>query len=61
MASMAMTEQQIRLVVAAQQGDVASFELLYDIYYQKAYSFAQMTLQIKRDTEDILQETFLAA
>ena len=58
---MAMTEQQIQLVVAAQNGDVRCFEQLYAIYYEKVYGFARMILRNETDAEDILQETFITA
>ena len=58
---MAMTEQQIQLVMAAQKGDVKSFEQLYAIYYEKVYGFARMILRNETDAEDVLQETFITA
>ncbi|MCL2695182.1 MAG: RNA polymerase sigma factor [Clostridiales bacterium] len=58
---MAMTEQQIQLVIAAQSGDTKSFEQLYTVYYKKVYGFARMILKNERDAEDVLQETFLTA
>ena len=58
---MAMMEHQIQLVVAAQNGDVKSFEQLYAIYHEKVYGFARMILKNERDAEDVLQETFIAA
>ena len=58
---MTMTEQQIRLVIAAQNGDTKSFEQLYSAYYEKVYGFARMILRNERDAEDVLQETFITA
>ena len=58
---MAMTEQQIGLVIAAKNGDVKSFEQLYTIYYDKVYGFARMILKNEKDAKDILQETFITA
>ena len=58
---MAMTNEQIRLVAAAQKGDVKSFEELYVTYYGKIYAFAKMILKNDRDAEDILQNTFITA
>ena len=58
---MAMTEKQIQLVLAAQKGDVKSFEELYAIYYEKVYAFARMILKNENEAEDVLQETFIAA
>ena len=58
---MAMNEQQIGLVVAAQNGDVKSFEQLYTIYYDKVYGFARMILKNETDAEDVLQEAFVTA
>ncbi|MDR2957206.1 MAG: sigma-70 family RNA polymerase sigma factor [Coriobacteriales bacterium] len=58
---MAMTEQQVKLVIAAQGGDVKSFEELYSIYHEKVYALASMTLRNQNDAEDILQEAFITA
>ena len=58
---MAMTEQQIKLGTAAQNGDVKSFEELYVIYNGKIYALAKMILKNPNDAEDILQETFISA
>ena len=58
---MAMTEQQIQLVLAAQNGDTKSFEQLYAIYYGKVYGFARMILRNETEAEDVLQETFITA
>jgi len=56
-----MTEQQIQYVIAAQNGDVKSFEQLYAVYYAKVYGFARMILKNERDAEDVLEETFITA
>ncbi|MCL1835189.1 MAG: sigma-70 family RNA polymerase sigma factor [Oscillospiraceae bacterium] len=58
---MAMTQQQIELVAAAQNGDMGSFEQLYAIYYNKVYGFSRMILKNAADAEDVLQETFITA
>ena len=58
---MAMTNEHIQLVVAAQKGDINSFEELYVIYYGKIYAFAKMILKNERDAEDVLQKTFITA
>ena len=58
---MAMTEQQVQLVTAAQGGDMASFEQLYAIYHNKVYGYARMLLRNDGDAEDALQETFVTA
>ena len=58
---MAMTEQQVQLVVAAQNGDVKSFEQLYAVYYDKVYGFARMILKNESAAEDVLQEAFITA
>ena len=42
---MAMTDQQVQLVIAVQNGDVKSFEQLYAVYYDKVYGFARMILK----------------
>ena len=58
---MTMTEQQVQLVVAAQGGDIASFEQLFSIYRDKVYGFARMLLRNDNDAEDVLQEAFITA
>jgi len=58
---MAMTEQQVQLVIAAQGGDIKSFEELFAIYYGKVYALARMIVRNAGDAEDILQETFITA
>ena len=58
---MVMTELQTQLVIAAQKGDVKSFEYLYSTFYEKVYGFARMILKNDRDAEDVLQETFITA
>jgi len=58
---MAMTEQQVQLVLAAQSGDVKSFEELYAIFHEKVYALARMMVKNSGDAEDILQETFITA
>ncbi|MCL2671793.1 MAG: sigma-70 family RNA polymerase sigma factor [Clostridiales bacterium] len=58
---MAMTEQQVQLVIAAQNGDMKSFEALFAIYYDKVYALARMIIRNGSDAEDILQETFVSA
>ena len=40
-----MTEQQTQLVIAAQNGDIRSFEQLFAIYYEKVYALARMILR----------------
>lgn len=56
-----MTEQQVQLVIAAQKGDVKSFEGLFAIYHGKVYALARMITKNASDAEDILQETFITA
>ena len=58
---MAMTDQQIQLVVAAQSGDAKSFELLYATFYEKVYGFSRMILRNETEAEDVLQEAFITA
>ena len=58
---MAMTEQQVQLVVAAQKGDVQSFEELFALYHGKVYALARMILKNTGNAEDVLQETFITA
>ena len=58
---MAMTEQQVQLVVAAQSGNIKSFETLFAIYHEKVYALARMILKNSNNAEDVLQETFITA
>ena len=58
---MAMTQQQVQLVTAAQNGDQKSFEALYGIYYGKIYALARMILKNESNAEDVLQDTFITA
>ena len=50
---MAMTEQQVQLVIAAQSGDVKNFEQLYAVYYDKVYCFARMILKNESAAETL--------
>ena len=58
---MAMTERQVQLVIAAQNGDISSFEELFTIFYEKVHALARMILRNTNEAEDILQETFVTA
>ena len=58
---MAMTEQQVQLVVAAQGGDIKSFEQLFSIYHENVYALARMIVRNANGARDILQETFITA
>lgn len=58
---MAMTEQQVQLVVAAQNGNIKSFEELFAIYHEKVYALVRMMIRNPHNAEDILQETFITA
>jgi len=58
---MAMTDQQIQLVIAAQNGDVKSFEELYGVYHRKIFALTKIILKNEADAEDILQDTFITA
>ena len=58
---MAMTERQTQLVVAAQNGDIKSFEELFTIFYENVYALARMITRNSSDAEYILQETFITA
>ncbi|MCL1830221.1 MAG: sigma-70 family RNA polymerase sigma factor [Oscillospiraceae bacterium] len=58
---MAMTVEQINLVIAARNGDQRSFEALYGEFYEKVYALSRMILRNERDAEDVLQETFITA
>ena len=49
------------LVFAARNGNEASFEELYKLYYQKIFALARMTVKNEADAEDILQQTFISA
>ena len=56
-----MTEQQIQLVIAAQNGDMKSFEELFAVYYKKVYGFARMILKNETDAKNVLREAFVTA
>lgn len=58
---MAISEQEIMLVCAAQNKDAQSFEELYKKYYKKIYAIAFTTTKNVSDAEDILQITFTKA
>lgn len=58
---MAINEQEIMLVCAAQNKDAQSFEELYKKYYKKIYAIAFTTTKNVSDAEDILQITFTKA
>ncbi len=49
------------LVSAARNGNETSFEELYQLYYQKVFALARMTVKNEADAEDILQQTFISA
>ena len=52
---MATSELRVKLVIAAQNGNIKSFEQLYAIYYEKVYGFARIILRNETEAEDILQ------
>lgn len=58
---MPMNEHQVTLVSAAQSGNSKCFEELYNLYYQKIFALARMTVKNEADAEDILQQTFINA
>lgn len=58
---MPISQQEIMLIHAAQNGNEQSFAQLYNIYYQKIYALALTTTKNTTDAEDVLQITFLKA
>ncbi len=47
------------LVEQAKNGNIASFEELYDIFAQRVFSFIKTKVQNRQDAEDILQDVFI--
>jgi RNA polymerase sigma factor (sigma-70 family) len=58
---MAMNEREIMLVSAAKNGNNRCFEELYELYYNKVFALARMTVKSESDAEDVLQQTFINA
>lgn len=52
---------EVKLVLAAKNGDTNAFERLVIKYHRKMYGYAVNKLKRKDDAEEILQETFLKA
>ena len=50
---------EIQLIKAFKKGDPQAFELLFNRYHKRLYSFLFGFLKSKEDTEEIIQETFL--
>lgn len=48
------------LLVAVQDGDLLSFEELYDRYWKPLYQLAYNTLHAEADAKDIVQEVFIS-
>jgi RNA polymerase sigma-70 factor (ECF subfamily) len=48
------------LIEALRQGSEVHFQLLYDRYFRRIYSFAYARLHNHADTEEVVQETFVA-
>ena len=51
---------ELELLGRIRDGDEAAFSLLYDRYFQRVYNFAYLRLRHHADTEEIVQETFIA-
>lgn len=47
------------LVLKLKKGDIKSFNVIYNIYNKKLFSFAFSMLKNKDDAKEILQETFI--
>ena len=56
---MAMSEFEVTLVTAAKSGNSKAFEELYNIYNNKIFALARMTVKNEADAEDVLQQTFI--
>jgi RNA polymerase sigma-70 factor (ECF subfamily) len=50
-----------QLVSGAQSGDVRSFEVLFDRYYDMIHAFAYRICLVETEADDIAQETFIRA
>ena len=48
------------LLDGIRRGSEAAFELLYERYFPRVYSFAYARLRNRADTEEVVQETFAA-
>jgi RNA polymerase sigma-70 factor (ECF subfamily) len=55
-----MTDER-ELIVHAQQGDTAAFEVLINLHAQLVYNLALRVLRNPEEAEDLAQETFLRA
>ena len=58
---MPISQQEMKLVFAAQHGNTACFEELYKLYYEKIYALALSITKNSADAEDALQLTFVSA
>lgn len=58
---MATTEEEIKLIKRAKRGDLAAFEMLYEMHKASIYRTALAFTGDRLAAEEILQETFLRA
>jgi RNA polymerase sigma-70 factor (ECF subfamily) len=58
---MATTEEEVRLITRAKQGELEAFEVLYELYKASIYQTALAITCDRMTAEEILQETFLRA
>jgi RNA polymerase sigma-70 factor (ECF subfamily) len=49
-----------QLVTGIRRSNEADFNLLYERYFQRVYSFAYLRLRNRADTEEVVQEVFTA-
>jgi RNA polymerase sigma-70 factor (ECF subfamily) len=49
------------LIERIRQADEAAFNLLYERYFQRLYSYVYLRLRNRADTEEVVQEVFTAA
>lgn len=56
-----MLEDEIKLILAAKQGESASFDKLYSHYLPPIYRFIYMKVSHREEAEDLTHEVFLSA
>ncbi len=56
----AKTRSDQEIVEGIRQSSEEDFNLLYDRYFQRVYSFAYARLRNRADAEEVVQETFMA-
>ncbi len=54
-----LLDPDVALVARTRQGDEAAFQLLYDRYFRRVYSFLDRRLGNRADVEETVQEVFI--